>query len=102
MADPVLAPSPPAIDEWLGGGIVVGPKFGAVPLGGKGALWLDSAAGLMPLSPLAPCGFGVSADISLCRGDEWIGDADFLLCESPVLPPRDEFRGETRPVWICY
>lgn len=70
-----------------------------------------SCAGLIAPSPLSflglalelelvACGFGVSEEGSLCRGDEWTGEADFLLCESPFpLPPLDELRGETRPVW---
>jgi hypothetical protein len=59
-------------------------------------LWLVSCAGLM--SPLPATGVGVSeADNSLCNGEEWTGDSDFLLCESMVWP-RDELRGETRPV----
>jgi len=40
---------------------------------------------------------GVSLGSSRWRGDEWLGELLFLLCESP-LPPRDEFRGDTLPV----
>lgn len=50
-------------------------------------------------SRLADRDGGVSADNSLWRGDEWIGDADFLLKESPLFPPREELRGETRPIY---
>lgn len=97
IPDPVLLP--PAIYEWLGGGIVAELIVEAVaPAAVEDVFWLLSRAGLMPPSPFAACGFGVSADISLCNGEECTGDADFLLCESPVLP-RDEFRGETLPVW---
>lgn len=57
-----------------------------------------SWAGLMPLSPLGVCDLELSAESSLCSGDE--GELDFLLRESPfkVLAPREELRGETRPV----
>ena len=41
--------------------------------------WVESCAGLMEPSPLELWGFGVSEDSSLWRGDEWIGEADFLL-----------------------
>ena len=78
---------------------------------------------LLPLDPLLPCccwPVGVVMGLRLCdwdallsfaaavvvvvalltslaREEGWIGDADFLDRASP-LPPRDEFRGETRPV----
>lgn len=35
---------------------------------------------------------------SRCNGDECTGELDFLLAASP-LPPREEFRGETLPVY---
>lgn len=82
------------------------PLAAAAPL----IIWLVSWAGLVAPSPstldpdpvvaLAACRFGASEGSSLCKGDECIGDADFLLCESPLplLPPLDELRGDTRPV----
>lgn len=63
------------------------------------AVLFTSCAGSRLLSPLLGVGFGVSL---LCSGDEWIGDVDFLLCESvfPLWPPRVELRGDTLPVWF--
>jgi hypothetical protein len=51
--------------------------------------------------PSMPTG-GVSLLSSLWTGDECTGELDSLLCESPLppLPPRDEVRGETRPVFF--
>jgi hypothetical protein len=44
-------------------------------------LFASCARSRLP-SPLLGVGFGVSL---LCNGEEWIGDVDFLLCES-VFP----------------
>lgn len=41
-----------------------------------------------------------AAEISRCSGEEGTGEPDFLLVASPLPPPREEFRGETLPVYI--
>ena len=102
----------PAVDNngWLGGGIVI-VVAGLEPEFCGGWVLLVSFEGL--IAPPSPSTEGVGAgglavwvgcvdcplplSSDLCNGEEWMGDADFLLFVSP-LPPRDEFRGETRPV----
>jgi hypothetical protein len=92
------------IDEWLSGGSPaedLTPVAEGAPLGAAvpfSIFCFVSWAGLTPLSPLGVCNLELSADNSLCSGDE--GELDFLLRESPfaVLAPREELRGETRPV----
>lgn len=44
------------------------------------------------------CSLPSPVGISRCNGDKCTGEADFLLVVSP-LPPREEFRGETLPVY---
>lgn len=43
------------------------------------------------------CSLASTVVISCCSEEERAGEADFLLCASP-LPPREELRGETLPV----
>lgn len=61
------------------------------------AILLASCFGSRKLSPLLCIGFGVWL---LCSGEEWMGDADFLVLVSALTLwlPRVELRGETRPV----
>jgi hypothetical protein len=80
FAAPPLAPPPPPLLLCCVGG----PPVGVVGL----LLWLW----------LALLSFDVALLTSLAREEGWMGDADFLDDVSP-FPPRDEFRGETRPVW---
>jgi hypothetical protein len=103
--------APPDSIGWLGGGIVdIGlvSEFARVPPGvllPRFVLWLVSCEGSTTLSTLAAACCWLLASVacaSLCTGDECIGDADLLLCESPPPPPPlDEVRGETRPVYMC-
>jgi len=98
----------PNIDEWLSGGIPADdltPVAEGAPLGADvpfSIFCFVSWAGFMPLSPLGVCALELSADNSLCSGDE--GELDFLLRASPfaVLAPREELSGETRPVCLAH
>jgi hypothetical protein len=80
--------APPASMGWLGGGIVdigLPSAFTRVPPGvllPRPVLWLRSCEGSMiPSTFIAACCCLLAsvANASLCRGDECIGDADFLL-----------------------
>ena len=86
-----------------------------LPPSSMGRLWGGPA--LAPPAPPPPPAGGVvdsSVDVVLtdvgtgsppasvtprCSGDEWMGELLFLLEVSPLPFPRDEVRGETRPVW---
>ncbi len=61
-------------------------------------LLVDAEAGIVPFVSEVGWASDVSCVTSRCRGDEWIGELESLLCVSP-LPPREELRGETRPVY---
>jgi hypothetical protein len=97
----------PSSEGWLGGGIFVcgfWPVTDGAPRVEDATLelsWIEGGRFTAEEAPsrLADRDGGVSADNSLWSGDEWIGDADLLLNESPLFPPRDELRGETRPIY---
>ncbi len=55
------------------------------------------AVGVLSLGPSCDLeGAALSLAASRCSGDEYAGELLFLLCAS--FPPRDELRGDTRPV----
>lgn len=69
----------------------------AFPLPGS-ALLLDDRPFVFAVSVSETWALALASpiDTSLCKGEEWTGELDFLLAAS--LPPREEFRGETLPV----
>jgi hypothetical protein len=97
--------TPPENEGWLGGGMAAvcfAAKLDSKPLLANWLPW-DRSKPSSPtfVSPLVAvaCEFVLSEETSLSKGEEGIGDADFLLCASPLpFPPREEFLGETRPV----
>ena len=93
---------PPARVGCLGGGIAL-LDLGATALDWPllfDCEWLLPSLALSLVGQFVPCRSGASDENSLCKGEEAIGDADFLLWLSPLplLPPFVELRGETRPV----
>ena len=101
-----LLPVPPDNRGCDGGGIEecpldpVGVDPALPPLGVGAMLELEDLfiGALMSVSegcspPTSP------VETSRCSGDECTGEADFLLMFS-APPPREEFRGETLPVYM--
>lgn len=104
MAVISLPAAPPSRRGWLSGGIVkpLAMAPGVVPVlvvpGPAIALPLEDLLAVVLVSDSEGCSLVSPVETSRCKGDEWTGELDFLLPSPP--PPRDEFRGDTRPVCV--
>ena len=105
MAVISLLPVPPDNRGCDGGGIeecpldAVGVDPVLPPLGVGATLELEDLLIAALISASEDCSPPASkVETSRCNGDECTGEVDFLLMLS-APPPREEFRGETLPVY---